>query len=98
MRSPVHPYGLACHSGTVPTVAADALLDLLHPGWQALIAGCLLVVTVLGVARLVRRGPARMTNGLLVTGLLILAITVFGTIAVSCSGDDGRQATEMRSP
>ena len=34
---------------------------------------------------------------LLVTGLLILAITVFGTIAVSCSGDDGRQATEMRS-
>ena len=67
-------------------VAADALLGLLHPALQALIAVCLLVVTVLGVHRLVVRGPARMTSAVLFVGLLIVAVTVFGTLAVSCSG------------
>jgi hypothetical protein len=62
------------------------LLSLLHPAWQALIAVCLLVVTVLGIWRIAERGPARMKNGLLVTGLLIVAIAVIGTLAVSCSG------------
>jgi len=83
----------------VPFVAADALLDLLHPAWQALIASCLLVVTVLGIGRLARRGPARMTNGVLVTGFLIVAITIVGTLVVSCSdASGGRSTTEMRSP
>ena len=50
---------------------------------------CLLVITAVGLARLVGRGPTRMTNGVLVTGFLIVAITVIGTLAVSCSGDNG---------
>ena len=57
----------------VSNVAADGLLGLLHPVWQALIAVCLLVVTVLGLRRLAARGPARMTNALFVTGFLIVA-------------------------
>jgi len=67
------------------TLAADALLGLLHPFWQALIAICLLVVTLIGVQRLLARGPARMTNALVVVGFLIVATTVLGALAVSCS-------------
>ncbi len=80
-------------------MAADALLSLLHPAWQALIAGCLLIITVLGVARMARRGPARMTNGLLATGLLIVAITAIGLLAVSCSDSaNGRTTGQTHSP
>jgi hypothetical protein len=79
-------------------LAADALLGLLHPAWQALIAGCLLIITVLGVARMARRGPARMTNALLATGLLIVAITVVGVLAVSCSDSANGQTSQTRSP
>lgn len=82
----------------MPPIAADALLGLLSPAWQALIASCLLVITVLGIARLAQRGPRRMRNGILVTGFLIVAITILGTLAVSCSGTSGRATTEMRSP
>ena len=73
-------------------VAVDGLLGLLHPMWQALIAVCLLVVTVLGLWRIAARGPARMTNALLVTGFLIVAITVVGTLAVSCESSSDRIA------
>ena len=69
----------------------DGLLGLLHSGWQIVIAVCLLIVTAIGLARLVGRGPTRMTNGVFVTGFLILAITVVGTLAVSCSGAVDRQ-------
>ena len=79
--------------------AADALLGLLHPAWQALIAVCLLIVTLLGIRRLVSRGPARVTNAVFFTGFLILAVTVVGTLAVSCSGPgDQGSAAETRSP
>jgi hypothetical protein len=78
---------------------ADALLGLLHPAWQALIAICLLVVTLLGIRRLAVRGPARVTNALFFTGFLIVAITVVGTLVVSCSNRDGqRSTTQLRSP
>jgi hypothetical protein len=77
----------------VPSVAADALLSLLSPAWQTLIAVCLLIVTVLGLRRLAARGPARMTTAVLVTGGLIVALTVLGTLAVSCSGPESRQTT-----
>jgi hypothetical protein len=77
----------------VPPVAADALLSLLSPAWQTLIAVCLLIVTILGLRRLAARGRARMTTAVLVTGGLILALTMLGTLAVSCSGPDSRQAT-----
>ena len=78
---------------SVPT--ADALLGMLHPAWQTLIAVALLVVTILGVRRLAARGPARMTTAVLVTGGLIIAVTVLGTLVVSCSGPGtGRSATQ----
>jgi hypothetical protein len=77
----------------VSPVAADALLSLLSPAWQTLIAVCLLIVTILGLRRLAARGRARMTTAVLVTGGLILALTMLGTLAVSCSGPDSRQAT-----
>jgi hypothetical protein len=62
------------------------MLGLLHPFWQAVIGGCLLVVTLLGIRRLAARGPARVTNAVFVTGALIVAFTVVGTLAVSCEG------------
>jgi len=77
----------------VRSVAADALLSLLSPAWQALIAFCLLIITILGLMRLAARGRARMTTAVLVTGGLIVVITVLGTLAVSCSGPESRQAT-----
>jgi heme A synthase len=76
----------------VSNLASDGLLGLLHPMWQALIAVCLLVVTVLGLWRIAARGPARMTNALVLTGFLIVAITVVGTLAVSCEGPSDRVA------
>ena len=81
---------------TVQGYTADGLLGLLHSGWQIVIGVCLLVVTAIGLARLVSRGPTRMTNGVFVTGFLIVAITVVGTFAVSCSGaGDGRAASQL---
>ncbi|MGE5828406.1 MAG: hypothetical protein ACM30G_08590 [Micromonosporaceae bacterium] len=65
----------------MPNASPDGLLDLLHPAWQALIAGCLLVVLVLGVRRLAERGPTRMANAMLVTALLIVALTVVTALA-----------------
>jgi hypothetical protein len=83
--------------GSVANPSSDALLGMLHPAWQAVIAGLLLIVTILGIRRLVARGPTRMTNGVFVTGALILAITLVGTLAVSCSGPQ-QTSSEMRSP
>lgn len=82
----------------MPTVAADALLGLLHPAWQALIAVCLLAVTLLGVQRLLARGPARMTNAVLFVGLLIVIVTVLGVLAVSCSEPGARGGAPSRAP
>ena len=76
---------------------ADGLLGLLGSGWQIVIALCLVVITGLGLLRLLGRGPNRVTNGVLVTGFLIVAITVIGTLAVSCSGPgDTRSAADPR--
>ena len=72
--------------------ANDALLGLLQPAFQVLIAGLLLIITILGLRRLAQRGPARMTNAVVVTGLLIVTFTVVGTLAVSCSGPRDRGA------
>jgi predicted PurR-regulated permease PerM len=66
--------------------SADALLSLLGPAWQALVAGCLAVVTVLGVRRLTARGRSRMTNAVLLTGILVIGLAVLSLLAVSCSG------------
>jgi hypothetical protein len=81
---------MAWQSGAVTAPAADALLGLLSPAWQALIAGSLLVVTLLGIRRLMERGPARVTNAMLLTGALIVTLTVVGTLVVSCSNSGGQ--------
>lgn len=74
---------------------ADGLFGLLHDGWQIVIAVAVVVITTAGLARLLSRGPTRMGNGILVTGFLIVAITVVGTLAVSCSGAaDERHASQ----
>jgi hypothetical protein len=81
---------------TVPDPSADALLGLLDPAWQALIAVCLLLVTVLGIWRLLRRGPARMTSAMLFTGLLVIVITIIGALVVSCSAPEDRHIPDPR--
>jgi hypothetical protein len=85
------------HRGRVVDVQADTsdgLLGLLGDGWRIAIAVCLVLVTVIGLARLVGRGPTRMTNGVFITGLLIVAITVVGTLAVSCTDSGTRAAVQ----
>jgi hypothetical protein len=83
----------------VPNTAGDGLLGLLSPAWQALLACCLLVVTLLGIRRLALRGPTRVNNAVFLTGFLIVAITVVGTIVVSCSDPQSRRyPSEIRSP
>ncbi len=67
------------------TRATDALLGLIAPAWQALFGVCLAVATIVGVVRLAARGPARMTSAMLIAGGLVIAVTLLGTAAVSCS-------------
>jgi hypothetical protein len=81
----------------VANPSSDALLGMLHPAWQAVIAGLLLIVTLLGLRRLAARGPARMTNAVFVTGAIIVAFTLVGTLAVSCSGPQPA-SSQVRPP
>ncbi|HEX6497404.1 MAG TPA: hypothetical protein VF054_00045 [Micromonosporaceae bacterium] len=62
------------------TVAADALLGLLLPGWQAAIAVCVAVAVVIALYRLLQRGPSRMTRALLVTGSIAAGIAVIAAL------------------
>lgn len=79
---------LACHSGSMaatpdnpPTVSAqDAVLSLLLPFWQLVIAGFVLLALVMSVRRLAGRGPSRMTTGLLITGAAIVGLAVIGVL------------------
>jgi hypothetical protein len=82
----------------VQVSAADALLRMLHPAWQALIGGCLLAVTLLGIRRLAARGPTRVANALFFTGFLIVGVIVLGVLMVSCSQPQNRlPSTDMRT-
>ncbi len=66
---------------TVETVrAADALLGLLLPFWQLVIGAVVLVVLVLSIGRLARRGPSRMTTALLVTAVAIAGLATIGVL------------------
>jgi hypothetical protein len=60
--------------------ALDGLTGLLGPLWQIVIAGCLLVVLVIGTHRLIQRGPSRMGHAVLVTGALIVTLAVIGVL------------------
>jgi hypothetical protein len=60
--------------------AADALLDLLVPFWQLVIALCVLAAVVASVRRLAARGRSRMTTALVVTGSAVIGLAVIGVL------------------
>jgi hypothetical membrane protein len=59
-------------------LAADAVVGLLLPFWQLVIGGLVLLALVMSVRRLARRGPTRMTTGLLVTAAAIVGLALIG--------------------
>ncbi|MFC4016341.1 hypothetical protein ACFOW4_00005 [Micromonospora sp. GCM10011542] len=61
-------------------LAEEALLGLLLPIWQLVIGAVVLLVLVLSVGRLARRGPSRMTTALLVTAAAIAGFAVIGVL------------------
>jgi hypothetical protein len=58
----------------------DALLGLLFPLWQVVIGLVVIVVVVICVRRLIRRGPSRMGRALIVSGGAALAIAALGVL------------------
>ncbi|MET8262173.1 hypothetical protein ACFYPG_32870 [Micromonospora sp. NPDC005553] len=60
--------------------AEQALLGLIGPFWQVVIGAVVLVVLVLSVGRLARRGRSRMTTALLVTAAVIAGFAVIGVL------------------
>jgi hypothetical protein len=64
--------------GSSPTLATDALLDLVMPAWQLLIGLLVLVTVAVSVLRLIRRGPSRMGGAMLLTGGAVVGLAVVG--------------------
>jgi hypothetical protein len=62
------------------TLAEEALLGLLMPLWQLVIGAVVLVVILVSVGRLARRGPSRMSTALLVTAAAIAGLAVLGVL------------------
>jgi hypothetical protein len=58
--------------------AQDALLGMLAPIWQATIAACLIVVTVIAAHKLFMRGPSRMSRGIVMAGSALVGVLVVG--------------------
>ncbi|MEU7613631.1 hypothetical protein [Micromonospora sp. NPDC049204] len=68
-------------SGLGTTVLAEeSLLGVLLPFWQVVIGAVVLVVLVLSVGRLARRGKSRMTTALLITAAAIAGFAVIGVL------------------
>ena len=64
--------------GSSPTLATDAVSDLLLPAGQLLIGALVLVTLVVSALRLARRGPSRMGGALLLTGGAVIGLAVIG--------------------
>lgn len=64
--------------GSSPTLAADALLDLIFPMWQFVIGALVLVTLVVSIHRLIRRGPTRMGGAMLLAGGAVIGLAVLG--------------------
>jgi hypothetical protein len=60
--------------------ASDALLGMLVPFWQAVIAVCLVVATAIAGHRLLMRGPSRMSHALALTGGAVIGIILVGIL------------------
>ncbi|HYN92904.1 MAG TPA: hypothetical protein VES42_03540 [Pilimelia sp.] len=63
-----------------PRIAADVLTSMLVPFWQLVIGACVLVVVLLSVVRLARRGPSRMTSAMVVVGGAVVLLTTIGIL------------------
>ncbi|MEU5566554.1 hypothetical protein [Micromonospora musae] len=61
-------------------LAEEAVLGLLLPFWQLVIGAFVLVVVVLSIGRLARRGPSRMTTALVVTAAAIAGFALVGVL------------------
>ncbi|MET8044686.1 hypothetical protein ABZU25_27935 [Micromonospora sp. NPDC005215] len=61
-------------------LAEESLLGVLLPFWQVVIGAVVLVVLVLSVGRLARRGKSRMTTALLITAAAIAGFAVIGVL------------------
>ena len=62
--------------GNPPTLAADALLDLLVPLWQLVIGVLVLVTVVVTAHKLFMRGPSRMGGAMLLVGGAVVCVAV----------------------
>jgi len=58
----------------------DALLGMLFPMWQIVIAVCLVIVTVIAGHKLLMRGPSRMSRGVVVAGGAILGVVLLSLL------------------
>ncbi len=63
-----------------PAGPPDALLGLLLPFWQTLIALFVLAAVVVAGVRLAGRGPSRLTTALLLTGGGLVALCAVGLL------------------
>lgn len=54
----------------------DALLGMLFPVWQIVIAVCLVIVTIVAGHKLLMRGPSRMSRGVVVAGGAIVGVVL----------------------
>ncbi|GLI03778.1 hypothetical protein [Phytohabitans aurantiacus] len=61
-------------------LAEDALLGMLFPFWQLVIAAFVVVTLVLSVRRLAQRGRSRMMTGMLISGGVVIGLAVIGTL------------------
>jgi hypothetical protein len=64
--------------GASPTLAADAVMDMVIPFWQFVIGTLVLVTVVLSVRKLFMRGPSRMGGAMLLTAGAVVGLTVVG--------------------
>ncbi len=60
--------------------ASDALLGLLMPFWQVVIALCLVVATVVAGHKLLMRGPSRMSHAMVLTGGAVVGVILVGLL------------------
>ena len=58
----------------------DALLGMLFPMWQIVIAACLIIVTIIAGHKLLMRGPSRMSRGVVVAGGAILGVVLLSVL------------------
>jgi hypothetical protein len=63
------------------TIAADALLGLLLPFWQLVLAAVIILFVLAASVRLARRGRSRMNTAIIVTGVALLGLVVIGVLA-----------------